>query len=116
VVIGEAEAKNEPDTLSLTNDGKTLVVGLRAPSVGPARMALIDTETLTTQYVLMFGHTITGHQWLSPNSRYTFIAVEKPGALVVIDNRTASVVTEYPYPTGGTQPHGVFYDPSPPGS
>jgi YVTN family beta-propeller protein len=112
VVIGEAEAKNEPDTLSLSNDQKTLVVGLRAPSIGPARMALIDTATLMTTYVLMPGHTITGHQWLSANSRYTFIAVEKPGALVVIDNMKASVVTEYPYPTAGTQPHGVFYEPS----
>ena len=112
VVIGEAEANNEPDTLSLTNDGKTLIVGLRAPSSGPARMALIDTKTLTTSYVLMPGHTITGHQWLSANSRYTFIAVEKPGALVVIDNEKATVVTEYPYPTGGVQPHGVFYESS----
>jgi YVTN family beta-propeller protein len=112
VVIGEAAANDEPDTLSLTNDKKTLVVGLRAPSTGPARMALIDTKTLTTTYVLMPGHTITGHQWLSGNSRYTYIAVEKPGALVVVDNQTASVVTEYAYPTGGTQPHGVFYEPS----
>ena len=112
VVVGQAAANDQPDTLSLTNDQKTLVVGLRAPTSGPARLALIDTETLTTSYVLMPGHTITGHQALSANSRYTFIAVESPGALVVIDNQNASVVTEYPYPTGGTQPHGVFYEPS----
>jgi len=112
VVIGQAEANQQPDTLSLSNDQKTLVVGLRAPTSGPARMALIDTETLTTSYVLMPGHTITGHQWLSRNSRYTFIAVESPGAIVVINNSTASVVAEYPYPTGGSQPHGVFFEPS----
>lgn len=112
VVLGEAAANDQPDTLSLTNDQKTLVVGLRAPVSGPARMALIDIKTLTTTYVQIPGHTITGHQWLSTNSRYTFIAVEGPGALVVIDNRTATVVAEYPYPNGGSQPHGVFYQPS----
>lgn len=112
VVVGQAEANEQPDTLSLTNDQKTLVVGLRAPTSGPARMALIDTETLTTSYVLMPGHTITGHQWLSSDSHFTFIAVESPGALVLIDNRESSVIAEYPYPTGGTQPHGVFYEPA----
>jgi YVTN family beta-propeller protein len=112
VVIGQAEANEQPDTLSLTNDQKTLVVGLRAPTSGPARMALINTETLTTTYVLMPGHTITGHQWLSAGSRFTFIAVESPGALVVINNLKAAVVAEYPYPTGGSQPHGVFFEPS----
>ena len=110
VVIGQAEANEQPDTLSLTKDQKTLVVGLRAPTSGPARMALIDTKTLTTSYVVVPGHTITGHQSLSANSRLTFIAVESPGALVVIDNRTLSVVAEYAYPTGGAQPHGVFYE------
>jgi YVTN family beta-propeller protein len=112
VVVGQAAALDQPDTLSLTNDKKTLVVGLRAPAGGPARMALIDTKTLTTTYVQIPGHTITGHQWLSANSRYTFIAVESPGALVVVDNQKATVVSEYPYPNGGSQPHGVLYQPS----
>lgn len=107
-VVGEAEAKNQPDTLSLTPNKKTLVVGLRAtPSPGPARMALINTSTLTTTYVALPPHTTTGHQWLS-EWRYTFIAVESPGAVAVVDNRTGTVLTEYPYPTGGTRPHGVF--------
>jgi DNA-binding beta-propeller fold protein YncE len=113
VVIGEAEAKNQPDTLSLTNDGKTLVVGLRASPLMPARAraALIDTQTLATTYVEMPQHTTTGHQWLSANGKYTFMAVESPGAVAVIDNEAAEVVAEYAYPDGGSRPHGVFYEP-----
>jgi DNA-binding beta-propeller fold protein YncE len=110
LAIGEAEAKSQPDTLSLTNDGKTLVVGLRASPTGKARLALIDTETLTTHYVEMPGHTTTGHQWLSANGAFTFMAVESPGALAVIDNRAEALVADYPYP-GGSRPHGVFYEP-----
>jgi DNA-binding beta-propeller fold protein YncE len=111
-VIGEAEAKSQPDTLSLTNDGKTLVVGLRASPLVPARAraALIDTQTLTTTYVEMPAHTTTGHQWLSANGKFTFMAVESPGAIAVIDNEAADVVAEYPYP-GGSRTHGVFYEP-----
>ena len=75
IVIGEAAARSQPDTLSLTNDGKTLVVGLRASPTGRARAALIDTATLATRYVEMPAHTTTGHQWLSANGRYTFMAV-----------------------------------------
>ncbi len=111
VVIGEAEAKSQPDTLSLTNDGKLLVVGLRASPSGRARAALIDTATLTTRYVEMPVHTTTGHQWLSANSKYTFMAVESPGALAVIDNDAGALVDDYPYPGGATRPHGVFYEP-----
>jgi DNA-binding beta-propeller fold protein YncE len=109
-VLGEAPALNQPDTLSLTNDGKTLVVGLRASPTGRARAALIDTATLTTQYVEMPAHTTTGHQWLSANGKYTFMAVETPGAVAIIDNHARTVVGDYPYP-GGPRPHGVFYEP-----
>ena len=111
VVIGQAEAKSQPDTLSLTNDGKTLVVGLRASPSGRARAGLIDTATLTTRYVEMLGHTTTGHQWLSANGKFTFMAVESPGAVAVIDNGSGALVDEYPYPGGGLRPHGVFYEP-----
>jgi DNA-binding beta-propeller fold protein YncE len=113
IVIGEAEAKNQPDTLSLTNDGKILVVGLRASPLTPARAraALIETETLQTTYVELPAHTTTGHQWLSANGKSTFMAVESPGAVAVIDNEAASFVTDYPYPDGGARPHGVFFEP-----
>jgi len=111
VVIGAAEAKSQPDTLSLTNDGKTLVVGLRASPTGRARAGLVDTATLTTRYVEIPAHTTTGHQWLSANGKFTFMAVESPGAVAVIDNAVGAVVDEYPYPSGGSRAHGVFYEP-----
>ncbi len=107
VLRGQAEANTMPDTLSLTDDKRTLIVGLRGT---PARMAFIDTQHLTTRYLSLPGST-TGHQWLSRHSRFTFIALERPGQIGVVDNRTRTLVTTYPYPNGMAQPHGVFYAP-----
>jgi DNA-binding beta-propeller fold protein YncE len=108
VLIGTAEANFSPDTLSLTNDGRTLIVGLRGT---PARMAFIDTTTLATQYLPLPG-TTTGHQWLSRDGAVTFMALEgTPGKVAVVDNRSRTLVTTYNYPNGRTRPHGVFYDP-----
>jgi DNA-binding beta-propeller fold protein YncE len=106
IIVGSAEANVQPDTLSLTPDRKTLVVGLRGT---PARMALIDTETLATTYVALTG-TTTGHQWLSADGMFTCIAVESPGGVAVVDNEAAVQIDFYPYP-GGPRPHGVFYAP-----
>ena len=108
VLIGTAEANFSPDTLSLTNDGGTLIVGLRGT---PARMAFIDTTTFATQYLSLPG-TTTGHQWLSRDGAVTFMALEgTPGKVAVVDNRSRTLVTTYDYPNGRTRPHGVFYDP-----
>jgi YVTN family beta-propeller protein len=108
VLIGTAEANVAPDTLSLTNDGRTLIVGLRGT---PARMAFIDTATLATEYLPLPG-TTTGHQWLSSNGATTFMALEgTAGKVAVVDNRTRTLITTYNYPNGRTRPHGVFYEP-----
>jgi DNA-binding beta-propeller fold protein YncE len=116
VLIGTAEANFMPDTLALTNDKRTLIVGLRGT---PARMAFIDTRTLTTEYLSLPGVT-TGHQWLTRDSRYTFIALEgspgpipptTSGQIAVVDNRSRELVTLYRYPNGKPRPHGVFYEP-----
>jgi len=108
VLIGTAEANLSPDTLSLTNDGRTLIVGLRGT---PARMAFIDTSTFSTQYLSLPG-TTTGHQWLSRDGAITFMALEgTPGKVAVVDNRSRALITTYDYPNGRTRPHGVFYDP-----
>lgn len=108
VLIGAAEANTAPDTMSLTNDGRTLIVGLRGT---PAKMAFIDTATLATDYLLLPG-TTTGHQWLSRNGAITFMALEStPGKVAVIDNRTHTLITTYVYPNGRTRPHGVYYEP-----
>ena len=111
VQIGETVVGTMPDTLQLTNDGKTLVVGLR----GTPQMALMDTETLAVRHVTFPGYGISGHEWLSANGKYTFIALEalvttQPGAIAVVDNDSAEIVDTWPYP-GGPWPHGVFYEP-----
>jgi DNA-binding beta-propeller fold protein YncE len=100
-----------PDTLRLTNNLKTLVVTLRGT---PAQISYLDTESFAVQIVLIPGHTVTGHHWLSANGKYTFVAVESPApGLAVVDNDSRTVVAEYPYPNppGGSRPHGVFYEP-----
>jgi YVTN family beta-propeller protein len=111
LVVGETLIGVQPDTLQLTNDGKTLVVGLRSLP----QMALMDTETLTVRPVTFPGYSISGHEWLSANSKFTYIALEsldlaKPGAIAVVDNDAASIVDLWTYP-GGPWPHGVFYEP-----
>jgi DNA-binding beta-propeller fold protein YncE len=107
-VVGPTVAiGTQTDTLQLTNDGKTLVVGLRAIP----QMALMDTETLAVQRVTVPGHGISGHEWLSANGRYTFIALESPGSLAVIDNESGEVLRDTQYPTGLPRPHGVFHEP-----
>ena len=99
----------QPDTLQLTNDHKTLVVALR----GAPAVTLMDAVTLETRTVIVEG-TTTGHQWLSANGRYTFLAVVGPSGrsgVAVIDNRTAEVVSGYEF-GGVADPHGIFFEPS----
>jgi DNA-binding beta-propeller fold protein YncE len=101
----------QPDTMQLTKNGRTLVVGLRSI---PSQMALMDTRSLRVRVVGFAGFGISGHQWLSGNDRYTFIALEsidltKPGAIGVVENRSGEIVETWQYP-GGPWPHGVFYE------
>jgi DNA-binding beta-propeller fold protein YncE len=108
VVIG-----TQPDTLQLTHH--TLVVALRG---NPAQISLLDTRSFAVQPVNIPGHTTTGHHWLSRTGRFTYVAVENPGGLAVVDNRSGAVVADHPYPNppGGNRPHGVFFAPAPCGS
>lgn len=106
-----------PDTLHLTPDGKTLVIGLRDK---PAQIAVVDTATLDAETVALPGST-TGHNWGSTNGRYSFVVVEAdpaqgyPAGVAVVDHRTNSVVAVYPYPANESgergRPHGLFYEP-----
>jgi DNA-binding beta-propeller fold protein YncE len=97
----------QPDTLQLTNDGATLVVGLRSVP----QLAFMDTATLAVRKVTAAGHGISGHQWLSANGKFTFVALESPGSLAVVETETGDVLRDTPYPTGLPRPHGVFYEP-----
>jgi DNA-binding beta-propeller fold protein YncE len=95
-----------PDTLRLSANEKLLTVGLRGT---PATVAVIDTETLTSDFVTIGGAgTIAGHQWTSANGHFTFAAFEGPGAgVAVIDHEQANAVVEtLDYPG---RPHGVDF-------
>lgn len=110
-LVGETFIGVQPDTLQVTNNGKTLVVGLRSIP----QMALMDTDSLDVRFVTFPDYGISGHEWLSANSRYTFIALEsmdaaKPGAIAVVDNDSGETLDIWPYP-GGPWPHGVFFEP-----
>lgn len=105
-VLGGVTIGGRPDTLTLTPDGSTLVVGLRATP----QVAMFDTESWAVDPVTVAGHGISAHQAVAANGKFTFIAMESPGSLAVIDNATGTVVADYPYPTGGPGPHGVFYE------
>jgi hypothetical protein len=111
VALGQTLIGTQPDTLQMTNDGSTLVVGLRSLP----QMALMDTETLDVRPVTFPGWSISGHEWLSANGKYTFIALEspstiRPGGIGVVDNESAEALTVWTYP-GGPWPHGVFFEP-----
>src|SRR6266498_1595621 len=110
-LVGETFIGVHPDTLQVTNDGKTLVVGLRSIP----QMALMDTDTLEVRFVSFPSYGISGHEWLSANGAYTFIALESlvtttPGAIAVVENDRGEILDTWPYP-GGPWPHGVFYEP-----
>jgi len=108
-IVDEIIVGTQPDTLRLTPNGKTLVVTLRGT---PAQISIVNVfKTLSVHLVNIVPGTTTGHHWLSQNGRYSFVAVETPGSLAVVDNRTAQVVATYAYPGGG-RPHGVFYEPT----
>jgi YVTN family beta-propeller protein len=110
-LVGETDIGVQPDTMQMTNDGKTLVVGLRAIP----QMALMDTGTLEVRFVTFPGYGISGHEWLSANGKYTFIALESldltgHGGIGVVDNDSGEILDIWTYP-GGPWPHGVFYEP-----
>ena len=105
-LIAEKWVGTMPDTLQLTPDGKRLVVTLRGT---PAQISVLDTSSLETNLIDLAGST-TGHHWLSAGGRYSFVAVEGPGGLALVDNETGRTVTTFAYPGGG-KPHGVFFWP-----
>jgi hypothetical protein len=105
-VVRKIPVGDQPDTVQIATDESFLVVALRAT---PAEVDVIDLRTLSVSRVVFTGVRITGHNWLSANGRYTFVSLDDPGGVGVIDHRTNSVVATWPYPGGGSV-HGMFYD------
>jgi len=109
-ITAEVSLPNAPDTIQLSPDRTTLAVGLRGT---PAQLSVIDTATMTVTKTIDVAEpaTVAGHNWMSANGRYSFVAFEggrSPG-VAVIDHTTNTVVTTWSYPGGG-RPHGIFYD------
>jgi DNA-binding beta-propeller fold protein YncE len=109
-LLQEVAIGGMPDTMQLTRDRKTLVVGLRAIP----QLALMDTRMFAVRPVTFTGYGISGHQWLTPDGRYTFIALEstvtiRPGAIAMVDNRSGDVLRTWDYPSG-PWPHGLVFD------
>jgi DNA-binding beta-propeller fold protein YncE len=98
----------EVDTLNLAPDARNVTIGLRGPTPLPARVALVDLVSFTdVRYSTIPGGTLTGHQWTSPNRRYTYVAFEGANAgLAVIDHVNGTVTTLTPI---GGRPHGIAH-------
>jgi DNA-binding beta-propeller fold protein YncE len=98
----------QPDTLQLTPDQKSMIVALRG---SPAQVAVVDLGDYSVNWVNLAG-TTTGHNAISANGRYSFVALEgsTPG-VSVIDHKTGDASLIYPFPSGG-RPHGIWYEPS----
>lgn len=97
-----------PDTLRLSRNGERLTVGLRTM---PAQLAVVDTRTFGYELVRLGSdldtNTIAGHQWTSPNGRFTFASYEggTSQGVAVIDHRGGNeIVRTLDYPG---RPHGV---------
>src|SRR4029450_6165500 len=103
---GRTRVGDQPDTVQLSPDEQTLIVALRTT---PAEVDVIDLRSFAVSKVIFPGERLAGHNWLSANGRYTFVSLDDPGTVGVIDHRTNSVVATWPYPGGGSV-HGMFYD------
>jgi len=105
-VVRRVAVGDQPDTLQIAPDESFLVVALRST---PAEVDVINLRDFSVSKIVFPGVRVAGHNWLSANSRYTFVSLDDPGGVGVIDHRTNAVVATWPYPGGGSV-HGMFYD------
>ena len=103
-----------PDTLQLVDRDRMMTVGLRGT---PAQIQVVSTDPLELdgdRVTIAGAGTTAGHQWTSPDGRWTLAAFEggtTPG-LARIDHRTGEIVTaEFPrserFPDLPSRPHGL---------
>jgi streptogramin lyase len=97
-----------PDTLRLARKDRLLTVTLRTM---PAEAIVVDTRTFQFERVrigpVLEANTLAGHQWTSPNGRFTFAAFEggtSPGVAVIDHREGNEVVGTLAYPG---RPHGI---------
>ncbi len=99
-----------PDTLRLSANEALLTIGLRTM---PARLAVVDTRRFDVEFVDLTAPAETtslgGHQWTSPDGRYTLATFEggnSPGVAIVDHKGGNRVVQTLSYPG---RPHGVVH-------
>jgi hypothetical protein len=107
-----------PDTLQLVDHDRLLTIGLRGT---PAQIMVVRTDPLEIvgggPITVAGPGTTAGHQWTSPNGRWTIAAFEggpAPG-FAVVDHRTGDIVTgDFPtmeeFPGMPSRPHGLDVD------
>lgn len=105
-VVRKIPVGDQPDTVQIAPDESFLVVALRAT---PAEVDVIDLRSFSVSKVVFTGVRLAGHNWLSANGRYSYVSLDDPGGVGVIDHRTNSIVGKWTYPGGGSV-HGMFYD------
>ena len=105
-VVREIPVGDQPDTIQIAPDESFLVVALRAT---PAEVDVVNLRTYAVKKIVFTGVRVAGHNWLSANGRYTFVSLDDPGGVGVIDHRTNAIVAKWAYPGGGSV-HGMLYD------
>jgi YVTN family beta-propeller protein len=110
-IVGSVAVGTQPDTALLTPDGRLLTVALRG---NPAQMTIIDTATLSATIVNLTG-VLAGHHDVSPDGRFTYVAVEGgaglPPGIAIVDNALAEQVGFIVHPLPGAKPHGLWLEP-----
>lgn len=105
-VVRHIPVGDQPDTVQIAPDESFLVVALRGT---PAEVDIVDLHSFSVSKIVFAGVRIAGHNWLSANGRYTYVSLDDPGGVGVIDHRTNTIVGRWTYPGGGSV-HGMFYD------
>jgi len=87
-------------------DGAKLFIGVRGSL---AKAAVVDTKSLTVNVNLP--GTSTGHNAVSANGRFAFIAiVGRPAGVAIVDLHSLSLAAFYRYPAWDNA-HGLIFEP-----
>jgi len=114
----------QPESIMLTPDERTLVVGLRGtlatattpaflPSLGFVDTTTIDGPAPVVQVVPYSGAGSVGDlAVITPNGHFVFATYDKgtsgTGGVVVVDVRTRQIIDRWECPGAG-RPHGIWY-------
>lgn len=113
--VGAVEVGDQPESLMLTPDERTLIVSLRATPaqiafVDTVRMKLIKTEPLTADGPGVF--SAGDLAVMSPDHRFVYATFDRGpggfGGVAVIDVHRRKRVATWAYPSDG-RPHGIAY-------